>query len=92
MSLVGPRPEIPYHVEHFQEEIPNYMIRQQVRPGITGWAQINGFRGNTDIRERVKLDLWYIQNWCVRLDMEILWKTVAGGFLNQETITTSRKK
>jgi len=92
MSLVGPRPEIPYHVEHFQEEIPNYMIRQQVRPGITGWAQINGSRGNTDIGERVKLDLWYIQNWCVRLDMEILWKTVVGGFMNQETITTSKKK
>ena len=92
MSLVGPRPEIPYHVEHFQEEIPNYMIRQQVRPGITGWAQINGSRGDTDIRERVKLDLWYIQNWCVRLDIEILWKTIAGGFMNQETITTSKKK
>lgn len=92
MSLVGPRPEIPYHVEHFQEEIPNYMIRQQVRPGITGWAQINGSRGNTDIGERVKLDLWYIQNWCVRLDIEILWKTVVGGFMNQETITTGKKK
>lgn len=91
MSLVGPRPEIPYHVNHFQKEIPNYMIRQQVRPGITGWAQINGFRGDTDIGERVNLDLWYIQNWCVRLDMEILWKTIAGGFLNQETISAGPK-
>lgn len=92
MSLVGPRPEIPYHVDHFQKEIPNYMIRQQVRPGITGWAQINGFRGDTDIGERINLDLWYIQNWCIRLDMVILWKTVAGGFLNQETISTGQKR
>lgn len=86
MSLVGPRPEIPYHVEHFQEEIPNYLIRQLVRPGMTGWAQVNGFRGDTDIRKRIELDLWYINNWCVRLDMEILWRTIAGGFLNKENI------
>lgn len=91
MSLVGPRPEIPYHVDHFQEEIPNYMIRQRVRPGITGWAQINGFRGDTDIGKRIEMDLGYIQNWSVRLDAEILWKTVMGGFMNQETITTGRK-
>ena len=86
MSLVGPRPEIPYHVEHFQEEIPNYLIRQLVRPGMTGWAQVNGFRGDTDIRKRIELDLWYINNWCLRLDMEILWRTIAGGFLNKENI------
>lgn len=89
MSLVGPRPEIPFHVEHFQNEIPGYLVRQQVRPGITGWAQINGYRGDTDIAKRIELDLWYIHNWCVRLDIEILWRTVTGGFLNQETLCTN---
>lgn len=91
MSLVGPQKEIPYHVDYFQKEILKYMIRQQVRPGITGWAQINGFRGDTDIGERINLDLWYIQNWCIRLDIEILWKTIVGGFLNQETVSTGPK-
>ena len=90
MSLVGPRPEIPYHVEHLQEEVPSYLVRQQVRPGITGWAQIHGYRGNTDMKKRIELDLWYIHNWCVRLDVEILWRTVTGGFMNQETIATGK--
>lgn len=90
MSLVGPRPEIPYHVEHLQEEVPSYLVRQQVRPGITGWAQIHGYRGNTDMKKRIELDLWYIHNWCVRLDVEILWRTVTGGFINQETIATGK--
>lgn len=90
MSLVGPRPEVPYHVEHFQEEIPQYMVRQQVRPGMTGWAQVNGYRGDTDIGKRIELDLWYIQNWCVRLDAEILWKTLNGGFVNTEMLTSGR--
>lgn len=91
MSLVGPRPEIPYHVEHFQEEIPSYLVRLQVRPGMTGWAQINGLRGNTDIEKRIEMDLWYIHNWCIRLDVEILWKTITGGFINQETIASGNK-
>ena len=86
MSLVGPRPEVPYHVNHFKEEIPRYLVRQQVRPGMTGWAQINGLRGDTSIEERVRLDLWYINHWTPRLDMEILLKTVFGGFMNQEKI------
>ena len=90
MSLVGPRPEIPYHVEHLQQEVPSYLVRQQVRPGMTGWAQINGYRGNTDITKRIELDLWYIHNWCIRLDIEILWRTVTGGFLNQETISVGK--
>lgn len=90
MSLVGPRPEIPYHVEHLQEEVPSYLVRQQVRPGMTGWAQIHGYRGNTDIKKRIELDLWYIHNWCIRLDIEILWRTVTGGFLNQETISVGK--
>ncbi|MDO5546622.1 MAG: undecaprenyl-phosphate glucose phosphotransferase [Eubacteriales bacterium] len=84
MSLVGPRPEIPYHVNHFKEEIPQYLVRQQVRPGMTGWAQVNGLRGDTSIEERVRLDLWYINHWCLRLDMLILLRTAFGGFMNQE--------
>ena len=62
MSLVGPRPEVPYHVEHFKEEIPRYLVRQQVRPGCTGWAQIHGLRGDTDIAERIRYDIWDIEN------------------------------
>lgn len=84
MSLVGPRPEIPYHVHHFKEEIPLYLIRQQVRPGITGLAQVNGLRGNTSIRERVKYDLWYIENWSLGLDVRILLRTLFGGMINRE--------
>ena len=86
MSLVGPRPEIPYHVDHFKEEIPQYLLRQKVRPGMTGWAQVNGFRGDTSIEERVRLDLWYINHWCLRLDLKILLKTAFGGFVNEEKV------
>ena len=87
MSLVGPRPEIPFHVEHFKEEIPRYLVRQQVRPGLTGWAQINGLRGNTDIAERIRYDIWYIENWTVALDIKILFRTVFGGkMVNDEKI------
>lgn len=88
MSLVGPRPEVPFHVDHFKEEIPQYLVRQQVRPGITGWAQINGLRGDTSIEERVKYDLWYIENWTLRLDIEILIRTALGGFMNKEKVVT----
>ena len=63
MSLIGPRPERPLFVEKFKEEIPRYMIKHQVRPGITGWAQVNGFRGDTSIRGRIEHDLYYIENW-----------------------------
>ena len=86
MSLVGPRPEVPFHVQHFKEEIPLYLVRQQVRPGITGWAQVNGLRGDTSIEERVKYDIWYIENWSLWLDIRILWKTVFGGMVNQESV------
>ena len=78
MSLVGPRPEVPYHVEHFKEEIPRYLVRQQVRPGCTGWAQIHGLRGDTDIAERIRYDIWYIENWTVALDIKIIFRTVFG--------------
>ena len=86
MSLVGPRPEVPFHVRHFKEEIPLYLVRQQVRPGITGWAQVHGLRGDTSIEERVKYDIWYIENWSLWLDIHILWKTVFGGMVNSEKI------
>lgn len=86
MSLIGPRPEIPFHVSHFKEEIPLYLVRQQVRPGITGWAQVNGLRGDTSIEERVKYDIWYIENWSLALDILILWKTVFGGMINNEKV------
>ncbi len=84
MSLIGPRPELPYHVNHFKEEIPLYLVRQQVRPGITGWAQVNGLRGDTDIEARVRYDIWYIENWSLGLDMKILLKTIFGGMVNAE--------
>ncbi|MBR5873931.1 MAG: undecaprenyl-phosphate glucose phosphotransferase [Oscillospiraceae bacterium] len=86
MSLVGPRPEVPHYVRQFKEDVPLYLVRQQVRPGMTGWAQINGLRGDTSIEERVKYDIWYIENWSLWLDIKILWKTVFGGFLNSEVI------
>ena len=83
MSLVGPRPERPFFVEKFKEEIPRYMIKHQVRPGITGWAQVNGYRGNTSIRKRIEYDLYYIENWTLGLDIKILILTVFKGFINK---------
>ena len=84
MSLVGPRPEIPFYVGKFKETVPLYLLRQQVRPGMTGWAQIHGLRGDTSIEERVEYDIWYIENWSIVLDIRILIKTVLGGFINNE--------
>ena len=83
MSLVGPRPERTQFVEMFREEIPRYMVKHQVRPGMTGWAQVNGLRGDTSIYERVKYDLWYIENWTLGLDIRILFMTVFKGFVNK---------
>lgn len=83
MSLVGPRPERPFFVEKFKEEIPRYMVKHQVRPGITGWAQINGYRGDTSIRMRIDCDLYYIENWSLGLDIKILFLTIFKGFVNQ---------
>ncbi len=83
MSLVGPRPERPYFVEKFQEEIPRYMIKHQVRPGMTGWAQVHGLRGDTSIRKRIEYDLYYIENWTIGLDLKILFLTVFNGFVNK---------
>lgn len=83
MSLVGPRPERPFFVEKFQEEIPRYMVKHQVRPGLTGWAQVNGYRGDTSIKKRIEYDLYYIENWTVGLDIKILFLTVFKGFINK---------
>ncbi|MCF0121898.1 MAG: undecaprenyl-phosphate glucose phosphotransferase [Lachnospiraceae bacterium] len=83
MSLVGPRPERPFFVTKFREEIPRYMIKHQVRPGITGWAQVNGYRGDTSIRKRIDYDLYYIENCSVGLDVKILFLTVFRGFSNK---------
>ena len=83
MSLVGPRPERPQYVEKFREEIPRYMIKHQVRPGMTGWAQINGYRGDTSIQKRIECDLYYIENWTLGLDFKILFLTVFKGFINK---------
>lgn len=83
MSLVGPRPERPFFVEKFREEIPRYMVKHQVRPGLTGWAQIHGYRGDTSIRKRIDYDLYYIENWTVGLDIKILFLTFFKGFVNK---------
>ncbi len=86
MSLVGPRPELPVFVARFKEEVPLYLVRQQVRPGMTGWAQVNGLRGDTSIEERVDYDIWYIQNWSLGLDIRILLRTAFGGMKNSEKL------
>lgn len=83
MSLVGPRPERPQYVEKFKEEIPRYMVKHQVRPGITGWAQVNGYRGDTSISKRIEYDLYYIENWTLGLDVKIIILTFVKGFINK---------
>ncbi|MGG2198142.1 MULTISPECIES: undecaprenyl-phosphate glucose phosphotransferase [Paenibacillus] len=83
MSVVGPRPERPYFVEQFKEEIPKYMVKHHIRPGITGWAQASGFRGDTSIEDRIKHDIFYIENWSFIFDIRIIWKTIVNGFINK---------
>ncbi|MFX3632151.1 MAG: undecaprenyl-phosphate glucose phosphotransferase [Candidatus Pristimantibacillus sp.] len=83
MSVVGPRPERPFFVKQFKEEIPKYMIKHQIRPGITGWAQTNGLRGDTSIQDRIVHDLFYIENWTFLFDLKIIVKTVVKGFVNK---------
>ncbi|GAV12367.1 undecaprenyl-phosphate glucose phosphotransferase [Paenibacillus sp. NAIST15-1] len=83
MSIVGPRPERPFFVEQFKEEIPKYMVKHHVRPGITGWAQSNGLRGDTSIEERIRYDIFYIENWSLLFDIRIIWKTIWNGFVNK---------
>lgn len=83
MSVVGPRPERPFFVDKFKEEIPRYMVKHQVRPGITGWAQVNGLRGDTSIEDRIDHDLYYIENWTFSMDIKIILLTVFKGFVNK---------
>ncbi len=83
MSLVGPRPERPHFVEKFKEEIPRYMVKHQVRPGLSGWAQVNGLRGDTSIKKRIEYDIYYIENWSIWLDIKIILLTFITGFINK---------
>lgn len=83
MSVVGPRPERPHFVQQFKRDIPKYMIKHQVKPGITGWAQINGWRGDTSIDKRIEFDIYYIENWDIFFDMKILLLTFFKGFINK---------
>ena len=83
MSIVGPRPERPHFVEQFKHKIPQYMLRHKVKAGLTGWAQVNGWRGNTPLEKRIEYDLYYIENWSVRLDLKIIWLTVLRGFFHK---------
>ncbi len=83
MSLVGPRPERPVFIERFRRRIPRYQLRHMVKAGMTGWAQIHGLRGNTSIHKRVEYDLYYIEHWSILLDLKILARTLAFGFLSR---------
>jgi Undecaprenyl-phosphate glucose phosphotransferase len=83
MSIVGPRPERPHFVEQFKHRIPQYMLRHKVKAGLTGWAQVNGWRGNTELEKRIEYDLYYIENWSVRLDLKIMWLTIVKGFFHK---------
>jgi len=83
MSIVGPRPERPMFVEEFKEHIPNYMKKHLVKAGITGWAQVHGWRGDTDLHKRIEYDLYYIENWSLWLDLKIIAMTVLRGFGGQ---------
>ena len=76
MSVVGPRPERPYFVEQFKKSIPKYMVKHQVRPGLTGLAQVNGYRGNTSIEKRIEYDIRYVENWSLTLDIQIMFQTI----------------
>jgi Undecaprenyl-phosphate glucose phosphotransferase len=83
MSIVGPRPERPNFVAEFKDRIPQYMLRHKVKAGMTGWAQVHGWRGNTSIEKRIEYDLYYIENWSVRLDFKIMWLTLLRGFFHK---------
>ena len=92
MSLVGPRPELPHFVDEFKDEVPLYMVKHQVKPGITGLAQINGFRGDTSIKKRIEFDIHYIESWSILLDIEIIFKTAFKGFKNNEKLIITNKE
>jgi lipopolysaccharide/colanic/teichoic acid biosynthesis glycosyltransferase len=84
MSLVGPRPERPELIRSFKDKIPNYMLRHKMKAGMTGWAQVNGWRGNTSLEKRIECDLYYIENWSLLFDLKILIKTFWKGFFSRE--------
>jgi Undecaprenyl-phosphate glucose phosphotransferase len=84
MSIVGPRPERPFFVDQFKHRFPQYMLRHKVKAGITGWAQVNGWRGNTSLEKRIEFDLYYIENWSVSLDLKIMWMTLFRGVLQRQ--------
>lgn len=83
MSIVGPRPERPYFIQQFRSKIPKYMLRHKMKAGITGWAQVNGWRGNTSLEKRIEYDLYYIENWRLMFDFEIMWLTFWRGFISK---------
>ncbi len=83
MSIVGPRPERPHFIQEFRSKIPKYMLRHKMKAGITGWAQVNGWRGNTSLEKRIEYDLYYIENWRLMFDLEIMWLTVWKGFISK---------
>lgn len=83
MSIVGPRPERPVCIENFRSTIPKYMLRHKMKSGITGWAQISGWRGNTSLEKRIEYDLYYIENWSLNFDLKIIWLTVWNGLINK---------
>ena len=88
MSIVGPRPHMLLHTEMYSQQIGSYMVRHFVKPGITGWAQVTGFRGETkelwQMEERVKRDIWYIENWSIWLDLRIIWMTLKSLFIHDK--------
>ncbi len=83
MSIVGPRPEREFFIQQFRNKIPKYMLRHKMKAGITGWAQISGWRGNTSLEKRIEYDLFYIENWSLRFDLEIMWLTIWRGLINK---------
>ena len=90
MSIVGPRPERPFFVDQFKHRFPQYMLRHKVKAGITGWAQVNGWRGNTSLEKRIEFDLYYIENWSVSLDLKIMWMTLFSGVLQGKHLMKER--
>lgn len=83
MSIVGPRPERPFFVEQFKEKVPRYMQKHYMKAGITGWAQVNGWRGDTSLEKRIEYDLYYIENWTLSFDLKIIFLTFFSGFINR---------
>lgn len=83
MSLIGPRPELPHLVEKFKEEVPKYMVKHHIYPGMSGWAQVNGYRGSTSINKRIEYDIYYVENWTILLDVKIFFRTLINLFRDE---------